>query len=73
MESPLSTTVSLLFIILGVLLIKFKAPVGHKFAQLYKKIGIDVPEYLYEKQFVFIGVLLMVVGFLGATKLLSQI
>ena len=48
-------------------------PIGQRAAILYKKIGVDVPEDLYTKQFAFIGVLLMIVGFLGATGLLSQL
>ncbi|WP_455222579.1 hypothetical protein [Kaarinaea lacus] len=72
MENVLNTILYFLFIIVGVILIKFKTPVGHKAAELYKKIGIEVPHVLYEKQFVFIGVLFMIVGFLGATGLLSQ-
>ncbi|WP_455202161.1 hypothetical protein [Kaarinaea lacus] len=54
-------------------MIKLRAPIGQKAAELYKKIGIEVPDELYTKQFMFIGILLMIVGFLGATGLLSQI
>lgn len=67
-----ASIISLLFIVLGVVVIKLREPIGQKAAILYKKIGVDVPEDLYTKQFAFIGVLLMVVGFLGATGLLSQ-
>lgn len=73
MEGALNNTIYFTFIILGVVLIKFKTPVGTKAANIYKKIGIDVPASLYTKQFVFIGVLLMIVGFLGATGLLNTI
>ena len=68
-----ASIVSLLFIILGVVVIKLRVPIGQRAAILYKKIGVDVPEDLYTKQFAFIGVLLMIVGFLGATGLLSQL
>lgn len=73
MDNTSGTIISLLFIILGVALIKLRAPIGHKASELYKKFGIEVPEDLYTKQFVFVGVLLMIVGFLGATGLLSQL
>jgi hypothetical protein len=73
MDNILNTTSYFIFIVLGVVLIKFKAPVSHKAASFYKKFGIEVPELLYEKQFVFIGVLLMIVGFLGATGLLAEL
>jgi len=72
METSINTILYLLFIVAGVILIKFKSPVGRKAAEMYKKIGIEVPHLLYEKQFVFIGVLFMIVGFLGATGLLNQ-
>ena len=68
-----ASIVSLLFIVLGVVVIKLRVPIGQRAAILYKKIGVDVPEDLYTKQFAFIGVLLMIVGFLGATGLLSQL
>ncbi len=73
MDNSSSTFISLIFIILGVVMIKLRAPIGQKAAELYKKIGIEVPDELYTKQFMFIGILLMIVGFLGATGLLSQI
>jgi len=72
MENIINAVPYFLFIVIGVILVKFKAPVSRKAAELYKKIGIEVPHLLYEKQFVFIGVLLMIFGFLGATGLLNQ-
>ena len=72
MESTSGTLISLMFIVLGVAVIKLRAPIGHKASAFYKKFGIEVPEDLYAKQFAFVGVLLMVVGFLGATGLLSN-
>jgi len=73
MDSTAGTIVSFLFIILGVVLIKLRTPIGHKASEFYKKFGIEVPEDQYTKQFAFVGVLLMIVGFLGATGLLSQL
>lgn len=72
MNITTSTLVSLLFIILGVVLIKLRAPLGKTAAGWYKKLGIQVPEEIYGKQFVFVGVMLMLVGFLGATGLLAK-
>ncbi|MGD8571722.1 MAG: hypothetical protein PVG89_17435 [Gammaproteobacteria bacterium] len=68
-----ATLISLLFIILGVALVKMRKSVGEKAAIWYKKLGIEVPEELYTKQFAFIGVMLMIVGFLGATGLLAYL
>lgn len=73
MENIPGTVFGLLFIILGVVCIKFRAPIGHKAAVIYQKLGIDISEELYQKQFAFIGVLMMIVGFLGATGLLAYI
>ena len=73
METQASSFISLLFIVLGVIFIKFRFPIGRKAAIVYKKIGIEVPEDLYAKQFVFIGILLMIVGFLGATGLITRL
>lgn len=73
MDNSSGTLISFIFIILGVVIIKLRTPIGQKAAEFYRKIGIEVPEELYTKQFMFIGVLLMIVGFLGATGLLSQI
>lgn len=67
------TAFGLIFIIIGVLFIKFRSPIGQKAAVIYQKLGIEIPEELYEKQFAFIGVLMMIVGFLGATGLLAHI
>jgi hypothetical protein len=72
MNITTGTFVSLLFIILGVVLIKLRDPIGKKASALYKKIGIEVPEEIYSKQFAFVGVMLMLIGFLGATGLLAK-
>ena len=60
-----------LFVVTGVLLIKQKNRIGNKSAILYKKLGINVPQDLYAKQFGFIGVLLVVVGVLTGAGLLK--
>ncbi len=60
------------FIIFGVgfLMIKSKDLLGRKAAGLYRKIGIDVPDQLYAKQFFFIGVLSVILGFVVGIGLL---
>jgi hypothetical protein len=40
---------------------------------LYKRWGVDVPEDRYVKQFVFIGVVLIAVGFLVTTGLVEKL
>lgn len=73
MENVTGTTFGFIFIICGFLLIKFRTPIGGKAAILYQKLGIEIAEEMYQKQFVFIGVLMMIVGFLGVTGLLAYI
>lgn len=61
--------IGLAFIIAGVLLIQFRMVLAPRAANLYRKLGIDVPPELYAKQFTFIGVMMMLFGFLTATRL----
>ncbi|HEB59556.1 MAG TPA: hypothetical protein ENJ01_10060 [Gammaproteobacteria bacterium] len=68
-SSPL--LLSALAIIAGVLVIVFKRPLGAGATRLYRRLGIDVPESLYIRQFVFVGVLLMILGFLLGTGLFA--
>jgi hypothetical protein len=67
MEESGNDLLGLVFLVVGFVFIKKKVVLGQKASVLYRKIGVDVPEDLYAKQFVFIGVLLIVVGFLAAT------
>ena len=60
-----------MFIVLGVLFVLLRHTIARSSVGLYRKIGIDVPVETYARQFLFIGVLLMVVGFLGVTGLLQ--
>jgi len=62
---------SAITIIAGVLAILFKEKLGRGATRLYKRMGIEVPQQLYAKQFAFIGVLLMILGFLMGTGLLD--
>ena len=59
MENVTGTVFGLLFIVLGVLFVKFRAPIGQKAAVVYQKLGIEIPEELYKKQFAFIGVMIV--------------
>jgi hypothetical protein len=63
----------LLFLFIGFLSIKFRVAAGKKAAVWYRKLGIDIREELYAKQFFFIGVLFIIVGFLAATDLLQHL
>jgi len=60
-------------IIAGILVILFKEKLGRGATRLYKRMGIEVPQQLYAKQFGFIGILLMLLGFLIGTGLLDAI
>lgn len=71
MDSEVDIFVGLIFILIGMGFIKKKTQIGRKAAVIYKKIGLDVPEDLYSMQFFFIGVLLIIVGFLAVTGLLQ--
>ena len=67
MEESGNELLGLVFLVVGFVFIKKKVAIAQKASVLYRKIGVDVPEDLYAKQFVFIGILLIVVGFLSAT------
>ncbi len=68
-ENRILLAIGLFF--LGFLLIGGRYTMGPRLAELYRKFGIDVPDDLYMKQFVFVGVLLMVLGFLTASGLIE--
>jgi hypothetical protein len=59
------------FIAAGVLLIVYRDEAGRHAAKIYRKFGIGVPDHLYAKQFLFIGILSIVFGFMVATGLIS--
>ena len=59
------------FIIAGVLLIRFRMALAPRAANLYRKIGFDVPTELYAKQFSFIGIMMMLFGLLIITRLIG--
>jgi hypothetical protein len=56
--------------LLGFLLIGTRNGLNRKVADLYRRIGIGVPVELCAKQFLFVAVLPIILGFLAATGLL---
>lgn len=61
----------LLVMSVGLIFIFFRLPLASKAVALYKKLGVDVSVELYAKQFVFIGVMMIVVSFLSITGLIN--
>lgn len=61
------------FMVLGAFLISFRAFAARKMTALYKRWGVEVPEDRYLKQFVFIGIVLIIVGFLVTTGLIDKL
>lgn len=60
---------AILFFITGYLLVKFNNQVGKRASGLYRKLGLEIPDELYAKQFKFIGILLVLFGLLIVTGL----
>jgi hypothetical protein len=69
--SELSSGVGL--IIFGIILIQLRRGISQLMVTLYQNIGIDVPEEKYTKQFVFIGILFVVLGFMVASGLIRHL
>ncbi len=61
------------FMVLGAFLISVRAAAARKMTALYRRRGIEVPEDRYVKQFVFIGIVLIAVGFLVTTGLIDKL
>lgn len=68
-----ATRAGLLFVFLGIVLIMLRGPISVLAASLYHKLGISVPADGYARQFMFIGVLMIIVGLLTTSGLLSSI
>ncbi|GMR16022.1 MAG: hypothetical protein BMS9Abin31_0323 [Gammaproteobacteria bacterium] len=66
-----SNIFAIIFIFIGILLVIYRNRIGHSAAAMYKKSGIDVPEALYSKQFLFVGVIMIIFGFLVGTDLIQ--
>jgi len=60
----------ILFILLGMVIFLVRAPISRKAAAWYQKIGISVPADRYARQFGFVGILMMVAGFLTLTGMI---
>ncbi|MCP4042897.1 MAG: hypothetical protein GY731_13225 [Gammaproteobacteria bacterium] len=56
-------------IVLGAILIWLRTEICRYLVTWYQKIGIEVPGDKYTKQFVFIGIIMVVLGFLVASGL----
>jgi len=54
-------------IVLGFVLIRLRTIISRYLVTWYRKIGIEVPEDKYTKQFVFVGMIMAVLGFLAAS------
>jgi hypothetical protein len=65
--------VGIAFMVLGAFLISGRAAAARRMTALYKRWGVEVPEDRYVKQFVFIGVVLIAVGFLVTTGLIEKL
>ncbi len=63
----------IVLIVLGVFLIRFRRGISQHVVTWYRKIGIDIPEDKYAKQFVFVGVILAILGFLVASGLIQYL
>lgn len=59
--------------VLGALLISVRSAAARRMATLYKRWGVEVPADRYVKQFVFIGIVFIVVGFLVTTGLIEKL
>lgn len=59
--------------LLGIVLIRLRHVISRHMAKWYRKIGIDVPEDKYAKQFAFVGLIISVLGFLVATGFIQHL
>lgn len=73
MNDAPTTVISMIIGFLGLVMIFTRVKLGRAAASLYRRLGIDVPDELYAKQFMFVGVLLIIFGFLVATGLWSRL
>ena len=71
LDAPTRLFLGLAFLFAGLLLIRFRYRVVPWLRERYRRLGIEVPEETYARQFVFIGILMIVFGFLITLDLLS--
>ncbi len=70
MVTNLESNAALVLMLMGVVLIWQRRVVSHYLAVCYRKIGLDVPEERYARQFVYVGSILALLGFLMLTGLI---
>lgn len=70
MDDERGILVAIGLFLLGLLLVGARNAASRKVADLYRKIGIEVPVDLYAKQFLLVAVLLMILGFVTVTGLI---
>ncbi len=63
----------IILIVVGIALIQLRRLLSQYLLRLYQKIGIEVPKEKYAKQFVLVGVILIVLGFLMASGLIQYL
>lgn len=63
----------IIIFMLGFILVRLRHGISQHMATWYRKIGIDVPEDKYAKQFAFVGIIMSVLGILIATGLIQHL
>jgi len=61
---------SWLLVAAGLVFFYYRLPLAAKAADIYSKLGMNVSVELYAKQFAFIGIMMVAVGFLSITGLI---
>ncbi|HHC72326.1 MAG TPA: hypothetical protein ENK54_05450 [Thiotrichales bacterium] len=73
MDENYRLLLGVVFSLLGLLAIVFRMRLAPWFADLYRRIGIEVPQEKYIKQFFFVGIMMLILGLLIVTDLISHI
>jgi len=63
--------IAFLILAAGLGLVMGRHRLARRAVRLYRRLGLDIPEDKYARQFYFIGILTMVLGFFVATDLLE--
>ncbi len=63
----------IIIFVLGFMLVRLRHGFSRYMVTLYQKIGVDVPEDKYAKQFAFVGIITSVLGILVATGLIHHL
>lgn len=59
--------------LMGFLTLRFRYGISERILGFYRRLGIDIPADKYSKQFVLVGIILLILGFLVATDLIDYI